>query len=157
MAEATRASGHELLLEVIPPRNTLAPGDTGEAVVQAIRHFYDLGLKPEWWKVGALSAPQWEALDALVRERDPYCRGAVILGLSQPLDELVAGFAQARVPLVKGFMVGRSVWSEASQEWLRGDIDDIDFKARVKANFLRLVDGWRASRVAASVTEEVMP
>ena len=69
----------------------------------------------------------------------------------------MAGFAQARVPLVKGFMVGRSVWSDASQEWLRGDIDDIDFKARVKANFLRLVDGWRASRVAASVTEEVMP
>ncbi|NYE22099.1 bifunctional 5-dehydro-2-deoxygluconokinase/5-dehydro-2-deoxyphosphogluconate aldolase [Pigmentiphaga litoralis] len=157
VAEATRASGHELLLEVIPPRDTLAPGDTGEAVVEAIRHFYDLGLKPEWWKVGALSAHQWDALDALVRERDPYCRGAVILGLSQPLDELVASFAQARVPLVKGFMVGRSVWSEPSQAWLRGEIDDTRFKAGVKANFMRLVDGWRASRAAAPVTEEVLP
>jgi 5-dehydro-2-deoxygluconokinase len=156
VAEATAASGHELLLEVIPPRDALAPGDTGEAVVEAIRHFYDLGLKPEWWKVGALSAHRWEALDALVRERDPYCRGAVILGLSQPLDELVAGFAQARVPLVKGFMVGRSVWSEASQAWLRGEIDETDFKARVKANFMRLVDGWRASRAAAPVIEEVL-
>ncbi|MDQ0587900.1 bifunctional 5-dehydro-2-deoxygluconokinase/5-dehydro-2-deoxyphosphogluconate aldolase [Variovorax paradoxus] len=156
VAEATRASGHELLLEVIPPRDTLAPGDTGEAVVQAIRHFYDLGLRPEWWKVGTLSAHQWEALDALVRERDPYCRGAVILGLSQPLEELVAGFAQARVPLVKGFMVGRSVWCDPSQAWLRGEIDDAGFKARVAANFLRLVEGWRASRVAAPVGEEAL-
>lgn len=156
VAEATRASGHELLLEVIPPRDTLAPGDTGEAVVQAIRHFYDLGLRPEWWKVGTLSARQWEALDALVRERDPYCRGAVILGLSQPLEELVAGFAQARVPLVKGFMVGRSVWCDPSQAWLRGEIDDAGFKARVAANFLRLVEGWRASRVAAPVGEEAL-
>ena len=156
VAEATRASGHELLLEVIPPRDTLAPGDTGEAVVQAIRHFYDLGLRPEWWKVGTLSARQWEELDALVRERDPYCRGAVILGLSQPLEELVAGFAQARVPLVKGFMVGRSVWCDPSQAWLRGEIDDAGFKARVAANFLRLVEGWRASRVAAPVGEEAL-
>ncbi|WP_436295910.1 bifunctional 5-dehydro-2-deoxygluconokinase/5-dehydro-2-deoxyphosphogluconate aldolase, partial [Variovorax sp. LjRoot178] len=156
VAEATRASGHELLLEVIPPRDTLAPGDTGEAVVHAIRHFYDLGIRPEWWKVGALSARQWEELDALVRERDPYCRGAVILGLSQPLEELVAGFAQARVPLVKGFMVGRSVWCGPSQAWLRGEIDDTGFKALVAANFLRLVDGWRASRVAAPVGEEAL-
>jgi len=152
--EATRASGHELLLEVIPPAASLAPGDTGEAVVRAIRHFYDIGLKPEWWKVGTMAARQWQALDALVQARDPYCRGAVILGLSQPLEQLIAGFAQARSPLVKGFMVGRSVWASASLAWLKQDIDDAQFQAQVAANFRQLIAGWRASRTAVQAAAE---
>jgi len=154
--QATRASGHELLLEVIPPKATLAPGDTGEAVVRAIRHFYDIGLKPEWWKVGTMAARQWQALDALVQARDPYCRGAVILGLSQPLEQLIAGFAEARSPLVKGFMVGRSVWASASLAWLKQDIDDVQFQTQVAANFRQLTAGWRASRAAAqNMAEEL--
>jgi 5-dehydro-2-deoxygluconokinase len=143
--EATRASGHELLLEVIPPREMA--GDPGEATVRAIRRFYGLGFRPEWWKVGVMAAQHWQALDALVAERDPYCRGAVILGLSQPLDQLVAGFAEARRSrIVRGFMIGRSVWAEASREWLAGRIGDAEFQARVAANFRQLIDGWRAAR-----------
>lgn len=153
--EATRASGHELLLEVIPPKDTLAPGDTGEAVLRAIRHFYDLGFKPEWWKVGTMAARHWQALDALVQERDPYCRGAVILGLSQPLEQLVAGFAEARAPIVKGFMIGRTVWAGHSLAWLRNEIDDGTLQARVAADFRRLIAGWRASRATVANGEEV--
>ncbi|BDB24512.1 5-dehydro-2-deoxygluconokinase [Cupriavidus sp. P-10] len=147
--EATRHSGHELLLEVIPPKDTLAADDEGQAVVGAIRHLYDIGLKPEWWKVGAMSGRQWQALEALVQARDPWCRGAVILGLNQPVDQLVAGFAQATSPLVKGFMIGRTVWADASQAWLRNEIDDAAFRRQVAANFRRLIAGWRASRAVA--------
>ncbi|GAB2490269.1 5-dehydro-2-deoxygluconokinase [Comamonas humi] len=144
--EATRESGHELLLEVIPPREL--QGDPGEATLRAIRHFYDQGLRPEWWKVGVMAARHWQVLEALVAERDPHCRGAVILGLSQPLEQLVAGFAEARAAsgIVRGFMVGRSVWAEASRAWLAGQIGDAEFQARVAANFRQLIDGWRASR-----------
>ncbi|KJK22550.1 5-dehydro-2-deoxygluconokinase [Burkholderiaceae bacterium 16] len=147
--EATRHSGHELLLEVIPPKDSLAPDDEGEAVVRAIRHFYDIGLKPEWWKVGAMANRQWRALEALVKERDPWCRGAVILGLNQPLEQLVESFAQATSPLVKGFMIGRTVWADASLAWLGKEIDDAAFRAQVGANFRRLIAGWRASRPAS--------
>ena len=150
--EATRASGHELLLEVIPPKDMLAPGDTGEAVLRAIRHFYDIGLKPEWWKVGTMAARHWDELDALVRERDQYCRGAVILGLSQPVEQLIAGFAEARAPIVKGFMIGRTVWAGPSLAWLKGEIDDAGLQAQVAANFRRLIAGWRDSRPARATT-----
>ncbi len=142
--EATRASGHELLLEIIPPAATLAPDDAGEAVVRMIRELYALGFRPEWWKVGTMSAANWEVLDALVREQDPYCRGAVILGLAQPIEQLVEAFAQARAPIVKGFMVGRSVWSEPGAAWLRGEIDDATLQARIAANFLALIRGWQS-------------
>lgn len=149
--EATRASGHELLLEVIPPADSLAADDEGQAVVETIRHFYDLGFKPEWWKVGTMAERHWQALDALVRERDPDCRGAVILGLAQPLEQLLEGFRQARAPIVKGFMIGRSVWADASRAWLEGRIGDAEFQRQVGANFRALVQGWRDSRRSQAV------
>ncbi|CAG9183363.1 bifunctional 5-dehydro-2-deoxygluconokinase/5-dehydro-2-deoxyphosphogluconate aldolase [Cupriavidus pinatubonensis] len=143
--EATRESRHELLLEVIPPAGSLSAGDDGgEAVVTTIRQFYDAGIKPEWWKVGTMSAAHWEKLDTLVRERDPYCRGAVILGLAQPLDQLVAAFSEARSSIVKGFMVGRSVWAEPGLAWLRGELDDAGFQQQAATNFLSLIHGWQS-------------
>ncbi len=137
--EATRASGHELLLEVIAPN-----GNKDEAVLRAVKRFYNLGLKPDWWKLAPMSQASWAALAALVEERDPQCRGAVVLGLNQPLDELVQGFKAATHPIVKGFMVGRTIWGDASRAWLRGEIDDTALIEQVAARFGRLVDAWRA-------------
>ena len=137
--EATRASGHELLLEVIVP-----DGNADEAVLRAVKRFYNLGLKPEWWKLAPMQAASWDAFAALVAECDPHCRGAVILGLNQPLDELVQGFKAATHPIVKGFMVGRTIWGDASQAWLKGEIDDAALIAQVSARFGRLVDAWRS-------------
>jgi 5-dehydro-2-deoxygluconokinase len=144
--EATRASGHELLLEVIAPALPGEPGDADAAVLRAIKRFYNLGLKPEWWKLAPLQDASWAALAALVAERDPQCRGAVILGLNQPIEALVAAFAQARDPIVKGFMVGRTIWGDASRAWLAGSIDDEALVKQVAERFGVLVGAWRESR-----------
>lgn len=141
--EATRASGHELLLEVIPPSDS--SGDRGEANLRNVARLYALGLKPEWWKLPAMSAAQWQVLERLVAEQDPHCRGAVILGLAQPLEQLCADFAEARSPLVKGFMVGRTIWAEPGAAWLRGQIDDATLRARVGTAFLRLAQAWQST------------
>ena len=141
--EATRASGHELLLEVIPLR-----GDDA-AVLRAVKRFYNLGLKPEWWKLAPMSSASWDAFAALLAERDPQCRGAVILGLSQPLEVLVQGFAEATHPIVKGFMVGRTIWDKASRSWFKGETDDAALVEQVAARFGRLVDAWRGTRKEA--------
>lgn len=139
---ATRASGHELLLEVIPPRG-VSKAEADEAVVRAVKRLYNLGFKPEWWKLAPLSAQAWDEIGALVAARDPFCRGAVILGLNQPLADLARGFAEARHPVVKGFMVGRTLWAEPSLAWLKGEIDDGAFIALVSRNFSELVGAWR--------------
>ena len=141
--EATRASGHELLLEVIPLR-----GDDA-AVLRAVKRFYNLGLKPEWWKLAPMSSASWHAFAALVAESDPQCRGAVILGLSQPLEVLAQGFAEATHPIVKGFMVGRTIWDKASRSWFKGETDDAALVEQVAARFGRLVDAWRSTRKEA--------
>ncbi|HEY9066530.1 MAG TPA: DUF2090 domain-containing protein, partial [Burkholderiaceae bacterium] len=144
--EATRASGHELLLELITPRDSTPSGTADAAVLRAVRRLYNLGLKPDWWKLAPMAPASWQALGALIAERDPHCRGAVILGLNQPLAELARGFAQAVHPIVKGFMVGRTLWAEASLAWLKGEIDDAALVDAVAQRFTALVDAWRATR-----------
>jgi 5-dehydro-2-deoxygluconokinase len=140
--EATRTSGHELLLEVIVPQHR------DEAVLRAVKRCYNLGLKPEWWKLAPMAEASWAALAGLIAERDPQCRGAVILGLNQPLEALAAAFGQARHPIVKGFMVGRSIWGEACAAWLRGEIDDAALVQRCAERYGVLVKAWRQSREA---------
>lgn len=148
--EATRASGHELLLEIIPPKDMLSADDRGEAALGCVRHCYEIGLKPEWWKLGAMSAANWWELDSLVREHDTYCRGAVLLGLAQPVEQLVAAFRQASAPIVKGFMVGRSVWQAPARSWLAGTLDDAGFRAEAAREFRSLIRGWRDRKLPAA-------
>jgi 5-dehydro-2-deoxygluconokinase len=146
--EATRASGNELLLEIILPKALTVAGQEDAAVMRAVKRFYNLGVKPEWWKLAPMRAVGWKSLELLVAERDPHCRGAVILGLNQPIPHLVASFRNATNPIVKGFMVGRSLWMDESLAWLRGEIDDATFVSRVAANYTVLVDAWRNRRTA---------
>ena len=70
----------------------------------------------------------------------------MILGLHKPVPELVAGFMQARDPIVKGFMVGRTLWADPSLAWLRGELDDAALVDAVAGGFAALVDAWRRSR-----------
>ena len=141
--EATRESGNELLLEIICPRAMTPAGSEDAAVLRAVKRFYNLGVKPEWWKLAPMQVSGWSALAALVAERDPHCRGAVILGLNQPLQVLADSFMLATNPIVKGFMVGRTLWAGASLRWLQNEIDDAAFVTEVAHNFARLVEAWR--------------
>lgn len=146
--EATRESGNELLLEIIPPKAMTPDGTADAAVLRAVKRFYNLGVKPEWWKLAPMQEQGWRDLEALISERDRHCRGAVILGLNQPLDFLASSFANATNPIVKGFMVGRTLWADASLKWFRGDIDDAALIDEVARNFAVLVDAWRSRHTA---------
>ncbi|CAG4887511.1 bifunctional 5-dehydro-2-deoxygluconokinase/5-dehydro-2-deoxyphosphogluconate aldolase [Paraburkholderia saeva] len=143
---AARASGHELLLEVIPSKRLPCGPDT---VYRALKRLYNLGIKPEWWKLEQMSAAQWQAIDALIDERDPWCRGTVMLGLNAPLEQLIDGFAQARHShRCAGFMVGRTIFQAPSQRWLAGQLDDAGLIREVRASFETLIDAWDRAAVA---------
>jgi 5-dehydro-2-deoxygluconokinase len=141
--EATRESGNELLLEIICPAAMTPAGTQDEAVLRSIKRFYNIGVKPEWWKIAPMQVQGWADLQALVAERDPHCRGAVILGLNQPLQVLADSFAAATNPIVKGFMVGRTLWATASLSWLKNEIGDDAFVKQVAHNYAILVTAWR--------------
>ncbi|MFZ4877908.1 bifunctional 5-dehydro-2-deoxygluconokinase/5-dehydro-2-deoxyphosphogluconate aldolase [Janthinobacterium sp. Mn2066] len=142
--DAAQVSGHELLLEVIPSDSLPQHPDT---VYRAVKRLYNLGIYPEWWKLESMSAQQWQAIDALVQERDPYCRGVVLLGLNAPIDALADGFEAARNSTTcRGFMVGRTIFQEPGRRWLAGEIDDAGLIAAVRANFEQLISLWQETR-----------
>ena len=146
--DAAQLSGHELLLEVIPPKSMAVDGDT---VYRAVKRLYNLGIYPEWWKLEQMSAAQWRAIDALLLERDPYCRGVVLLGLQASPEALAAGFRQAAGSVTcRGFMVGRTIFHEPSRRWLAGEIGDAELIAAVRTTFEALIAAWRRSRDVAA-------
>lgn len=139
--QACLQSGHELLIEVIPPASMAS---TDQTLPLALQRFYNLGIYPDWWKLPAPSRASWQLLEALIAERDPHCHGVVLLGLDAPIDELKAAFRHsAGIALCRGFTVGRTLFGQPSREWLAGRIDDATLVHRVSDNYLDLIDSWR--------------
>jgi 5-dehydro-2-deoxygluconokinase len=145
--DAVQASGHELMLEMVPPPELPRGSDT---LLRSLERLYNLGIYPEWWKLPACTRDEWAALDALVDARDPHCRGIVILGQSAPIAELAAGFAEAaRSRRVRGFAVGRTIFAEPARAWLAEALDDDGLVEAVRRKYEALIDAWSAARKGA--------
>jgi 5-dehydro-2-deoxygluconokinase len=143
--QAAHVSGHELLLEIIPPKDH--PSSYPDVLYRALKRLYNLGIFPAWWKIEAQTAEVWQQLDELIRERDPYCRGVVLLGLNAPVEALAKGFKQARhSSSCRGFAVGRTIFQEPSRAWMAGEIDDAILISRVQSTFVFLIESWREAR-----------
>jgi 5-dehydro-2-deoxygluconokinase len=141
--DAARKVGRELLVEIIAGKNGPLERDTVAIVVQRL---YDLGIKPDWWKLEPQKdASAWGAIGDVIRANDPYCRGIVLLGLEAPEAELEAAFAAAASEtLVKGFAVGRTIFNDAARSWLKGEMTDEAAIADMAGRFGRLVASWQS-------------
>ena len=144
LCEATNETGHELLLELIPPKGCQNDPDT---ILRTMTRFYNLGIHPDWWKLPATSAEQWSRIDALIEKRDPYSRGVVMLGQNAPIEQLVASFEEARHSRTcRGFAVGRSIFQDPARAWLTGRIGDAEVVERCGQAFEELITAWRRIR-----------
>ncbi|MCE9681157.1 bifunctional 5-dehydro-2-deoxygluconokinase/5-dehydro-2-deoxyphosphogluconate aldolase [Halomonas alkalisoli] len=142
------ASGHELLLEIIPPRDMVSDDDT---YLNTMQRIYNLGVQPDWWKLPPQTPAAWQRIGNLLTVRSPHCRGVVMLGLDAPAEELKQGILDsAGAEVCRGFAVGRTIFGEPSRKWLRGDYDDEQLIEAVKANYLGLVETWQARQCAAA-------
>lgn len=150
--QAACDNGLELLVEVIPPADSSMDDTT---LPRSLQRLYNLGIRPDWWKLPAMSDAAWQAVGRIIDVQDPHCRGVVLLGLDAPMEEMKRGFAPAaRQAHCKGFTVGRTLFAEASREWLAGRIDDAALMARVADNYAELIREWRRLRSAAPQLEE---
>jgi 5-dehydro-2-deoxygluconokinase len=148
LQEACIGTGHDLLVEVIPPK-AMASDDT--TLPRCVAEIYAHGVKPDWWKLPAMSDEGWRGVAAEIKASDPYCRGVVLLGLEAPEDELAAAFKIARRhPICKGFAIGRSIFMAPSRDWLTGKLDADAFAANVAENYRRLIEIWLAPQSAAA-------
>ena len=139
--DACCTSGHELLLEIIPPGRAAA--DDGR-IGSTLERIYNLGIRPDWWKLPPMSHTEWQEIDEIIAKRAPHCRGVVILGLDAPMAKLKAGFdASAGIDVCKGFTIGRTIFASPGRKWLAGKIDDEAFVSTVSRNYVELIDYWR--------------
>ncbi|MDL4862129.1 5-dehydro-2-deoxygluconokinase [Halomonas elongata] len=150
--QAACANGLELLIEVIPPAG-MAVDDT--TLPRSLQRLYNLGIRPDWWKLPSMSDTAWDAVSRAIDDKDPYCRGVVLLGLDAPMDDMKRGFAAAaRNDRCKGFTVGRTLFAGPSREWLAGTIDDARLIDRVADNYAELIEEWRRLHSVTSRVEE---
>jgi 5-dehydro-2-deoxygluconokinase len=140
--EACEQTRHELLLEVILPRDMPAGPDT---LARALERIYGLGVFPDWWKLPPPDAAGWDAIEEVIERHDPYCRGVLLLGLEAPLDALRRDFeAAAGRRWCKGFAVGRSIFGAPAKAWLAGGMSDQDAVAAMAKTYRELIELWRS-------------
>lgn len=147
LAEACRRNRLELLLEVIPSK----VGPVGDGTTAAaMQRFYDIGVYPDWWKVEAMATRDaWQATVETVLQNDPHSRGILVLGLDAPADALAENFrVAAGFDLVRGFAVGRTIFSDAAQAWLAGKLDDVGAVDRMAERYAALCAAWDAAKHA---------
>jgi 5-dehydro-2-deoxygluconokinase len=139
--DATRKLGLEFLLEIIASKAGPLAEDT---IARVIRRFYELGIRPDWWKLEPLqSDAAWAAVSEAIIKNDSWCRGALVLGLDAPEATLAERFAiAARHDVVKGFAVGRTIFSAAARRWFRNEIDDSAAIDDIATRFSRLCQLW---------------
>ena len=138
-------TGHELLVEVIPPREAPEAADT---LARALEQIYAAGVRPDWWKLPPPeSAEAWQRIADAIARHDPHCRGVLLLGLEASEDALASSFATAAPhPVCKGFAVGRSIFAEPATAWFAGRIDDAAVVTAVADRYSRLIALWRRAR-----------
>jgi 5-dehydro-2-deoxygluconokinase len=148
------ATGHEWLLEVIPPREGTRAPDT---LARALDQIYAAGLRPDWWKLPpAASDDEWEQLSAVIARHDPHCRGVLVLGLEASEEDLERSFRIAAPHAIcRGFAVGRSIFAQAAAEWFAGRLADAAVIDSVAERYQRLVTHWDRARRA--VRESIPP
>jgi 5-dehydro-2-deoxygluconokinase len=139
---ACRATGHQWLLEIITARN--GQGPDFNQVPNIMQRFYELGIKPDWWKLEpGPDKPYWDAVGAVIDKHDGYCQGIIVLGLDASIEQITEAFTSAaQQPWVKGFAIGRTLFAEAAQAWLKGNMDDAEAIALMRQQYRLTIDAW---------------
>jgi 5-dehydro-2-deoxygluconokinase len=154
LARACQTTGHELLLELIPPREWPI---TSSTLARAVAQIYGAGIQPDWWKLPPPDSAGWSALREVVGQHDPHCQGVLLLGMEASEEQLGRGFQVAATqPLCRGFAVGRTVFAEAAAAWFAGRLDDAGVVAEVAARYQRLIKLWCEARQAAQPLKEIV-
>ena len=142
--QACAVSGHEFLLEIIPPKGSKVDENT---IVDSLARFYNLDVYPDWWKLPQLKPIEWQKISDLIERRAPHCRGVLMLGLDADLEYLKQGFQDcSKYSICKGFAVGRSIFGKPSRRWLQNEINDEELIAEVSSNYSQLISCWQEQK-----------
>jgi 5-dehydro-2-deoxygluconokinase len=143
IAAVCRAQGREWLLEICRGE-AIRIGDNSLAAM--LSRFQALDIRPDWWVLAPQSDVRaWQADLRLIAEHDGYCRGVLLAVEAMPASPAARALA-AEAPLVRGFIGGASIQSQAATAWLTGALTDEAAVAAMAQRFGALVNEWTAAR-----------
>ena len=145
------ALDRRLLLEVIcPPREN----EHDAPLPRALRRFYNLGVRPDWWKLEPQTADGWRAIGDVITSCDPHCKGVVLLGLGADAETLAADLeVAAPFDICRGFAVGRSIFADAAEQWFAGAMTDDDARQSIASCYDRMIEVWQTSAAKPGATK----
>ncbi len=146
---ASIATGHEFLVEVIPPREMRRDEST---LATAIEQIYAAGIQPDWWKLPPCDGDdEWRRIADVIGRHDSHCRGVLVLGLEASEQELERSFRIAAPHRIcRGFAVGRSIFADAAALWFAGEMTDEQVIDDIAKRYARLIKYWDESRAAVA-------
>ncbi|HET9445303.1 MAG TPA: 5-dehydro-2-deoxygluconokinase [Steroidobacteraceae bacterium] len=140
-----RTLDRDLLVEIICSGGE-QPVDE-QTMARAVKRFYNIGVRPAWWKLQPQTPASWHAIAEVIAERDPWCNGILMLGLDAPEETLRRAFEDvAGVELCRGFAVGRSIFNTAARAWFNGALSDEAATEDIAERYRRLIVSWREAR-----------
>ena len=131
-----------LLLEIQAPQGMRYAEDS---VAELLARFYEVGVRADWWKLPPNpDRGVWQRIGDVVRERDPYCAGLLVLGQALEGEKLAESFAAASSEsLCRGFAIGRSIYGEVARRWLADEMGDEELISSVATNYERMISLWQ--------------
>tara|TARA_Y100001954_G_scaffold228299_1_gene272553 strand:+ start:534 stop:2489 length:1956 start_codon:yes stop_codon:yes gene_type:complete len=148
----------EFLLEIITPKQVMSgKGDEEKewkhyfpdhkTIPLTMERLYNLGIKPDWWKITPPSEETWDLIEELLSRRAPHSRGVVLLGLNKSLGELKKGFIASKGrKWCKGFAIGRSVFMKPVVDFLKKVIDESQLIEQVQNNYYEMIKVYKEAR-----------
>jgi 5-dehydro-2-deoxygluconokinase len=145
LADACHGNDRELLVELQAPPGTAYDSRGAAPLVEWV---YSIGVRPDWWKLPPSADPAvWQAIGDLIRREDPHCRGILVLGQASGGDVITAALvAAASEPMVRGFAVGRGIFSEPARRWFKGEITDAELVDTVADNYAQFIAIWHEQK-----------
>ncbi len=140
LSDWCRANGGKLMLEVVVPGD----GDRLALMLGGIDEMQEAGIAPALWKVDGLpSEAECARVVELTGATPDGDVGVIVLGRNAPADDVAAWLrAAARTPGYVGFAVGRTIWGDALEGYLAGDLSGEDASAQIAGNYRRLVQSY---------------
>ena len=95
-------------------------------------------------------------MSSAISRGDADCRGVLVLGQTSGWDGLVEAFrACADVPVVKGFAVGRTIFSDPVMRWFADELGDAALVDEVAERYRAVVSAWDAARSHSGSAEAI--
>jgi len=142
LAEVCDQLDRRLMLELIIPSEYT---DHRSATSDAMKSVYEQAIYPFWWKLaGDFSAAHWRTLADIMEDNDPDSRIILLGGEETEIASFSPLFTTAKASeKVSGFAIGRSIFWQPWQRFLKDEIELKEIPNIIAKDFLQCIRLWQ--------------